>query len=305
MLKTIENQFTLKDGMAQTMKVPHVTIWFWIAKCCATTVGETISDFFNTIFDPCQCSWRGLGYDAILFFPLLFAVLFLNFKSVRYHPALYWGAIILCSICGTIVTDGFHDNLGVMLWVEVIVFGAITAGMFVWWYMSEGTLDIHSIDTFKREMFYWGTVIATFALGTAVGDCTADQWGIAFAPILGFFCLVTLCLALTWAICRVTGVIERGDSYEIALFWASYIMTRPVGASTGDLLGSSKANGGWGLGFGWTSLLFFGIIVLIVAYLMWSKIDEIPVSHKAVSPRDPKDVEVAESRQGKTNLENV
>lgn len=276
----LDKHFSPKNGELQSMKVPHVTIWFWIAKCCATTVGETVSDFFNTLFDPCQCTSKGLGFDALLFFPLLFFILYWNFKIDYYSPALYWGAIILSSICGTIVTDGFHDNLGIDLWIEIVVFFFLMSFTFASWYRSQGTLDIHSIDSFKRECYYWGSVIWTFALGTAVGDGTAEYWGIAFGPILGFFVAITFGFLCIWVIGRWTGGIEKGDKYEIILFWASYIMTRPMGASTGDWLGSAPKDGGLGLGTGYTSLLFFGIIVIIVIYLHFSKIDVIAHEHK-------------------------
>jgi len=267
------------------LKVPHVTIWFWIAKCCATTVGETVSDFFNLLFDPCQCTWKGLGYDAILFFPLLFLCLYWNFRLDYYHPALYWGAIVLCSICGTIVTDGFHDNLGVMLWIEILVFTALMTANFWRWYAVEKSLNIHSVNTLSKELFYWGTVIWTFALGTAVGDCTATQWGLAFAPILGFFAAVTFGVLVTWVSLRYFEVIKKDDSVEVTLFWAAYIMTRPLGASAGDMLGSSKSAGGLGFGVGWTSLLFAGIILMLVLGLMHSKVD-IDKDHIAVSNVD-------------------
>jgi uncharacterized membrane-anchored protein len=289
----LDKHFLPKNGELQTMKVPNVTIWFWIAKCCATTVGETVSDFFNLLFDPCQCTAKGLGYDALLFFPLLFLVLYWNFKLNYYSPVLYWGAIILCSICGTIVTDGFHDNLGLELWIEIVVFFFLMSWTFFAWFRSEGTLDIHSIDTFKRETYYWGTVIWTFALGTAVGDCTAESWGLAFGPILGFFAAISFFILMIWLLLRMTGKIEKGDQYEVTLFWSAYIMTRPLGASTGDLLGSSVKDGGVGLGVGYTSLLFFGIIVWIVLFLYYSKVDVLPpadhsttvqVSHSLMTP---------------------
>ena len=121
MISFLEKAFPSGDTV-KTCKVPQVTFWFWIAKCCATTVGETVSDFFNTLFDPCQCTSLGLGLDAVLFFPLLFANLYFQLKSDSYSPTMYWLAIILCSICGTIITDGFHDNLGLQLWIDVIIF---------------------------------------------------------------------------------------------------------------------------------------------------------------------------------------
>lgn len=133
-------------------------------------------------------------------------------------------------------------------------------------------------------------------MGTAIGDCTADQWGLNFAPILGFFVAITAFILLVWLVSRKMGWITKGDKYDVFLFWAAYIMTRPVGASTGDLLGSSVSNGGWGLGVGYTSLLFFGIIVVIVLALHYSKVDVDPnmlaIAPKTVGEPDRKAVDV-------------
>ena len=137
LLESWDRHFSPKSGAPQSMKVPHITVWFWLAKCCCTTVGETISDFFNKLFDPCQCTAKGLGFDALLFFPIFFFVLYWNFKFDYYQPFLYWGGITLCSICGTIVTDGLHDNLGLDLWIEIIVFFILMSGTFYRWYESE------------------------------------------------------------------------------------------------------------------------------------------------------------------------
>jgi uncharacterized membrane-anchored protein len=286
MIRILEQHFEPTMGGSKNCKVPQVTFWFWIAKCCATTVGETVSDFFNLQFDPCQCTQKGLGFDALLFVPLLLVTLYLQLQATKYRPTFYWAAIILCSIVGTIITDGFSDNWGLMVWIEVIIFFVLMIVCFCFWYESEKTLDIHSINTTRREVYYWGTVIWTFALGTAVGDCTANHWQIGFAPILGFFVAIVFVLFVIWALGRfVFGYIKKNDNNEVFLFWLCYIMTRPLGASTGDLLGSSKNQGGWGFGVGWTSLLFFGIIIMIVCYLEYTGADQIQHSndHQKVS----------------------
>jgi len=297
MIRILEKHFEPTMGGNKNCKVPQVTFWFWIAKCCATTVGETVSDFFNLQFDPCQCTQKGLGFDALLFVPLLLATLYLQMQSNKYKPHLYWAAIILCSIVGTIITDGFHDNWGLMVWIEVIIFFVAMVVCFYFWYQSEGTLDIHSINSTRREVYYWGTVIWTFALGTAVGDCTANHWAIGFAPILGFFVAIVFMFLMIWICGRfVFGFIEKNSDREIFLFWLVYIMTRPLGASTGDLLGSGKRAGGWGLGTGWTSLLFFGIIIAIVCYLEYSGVDQIKHVHehqKVSNSNDAQDIENA------------
>jgi uncharacterized membrane-anchored protein len=235
MIGVLEAHFNkYKTDATKPCLVPQVTIWFWFAKCCATTVGETVSDFFNSLFDPCQCTQAGLGFAALLFVPLLLFNLYLQLRWAVYSPRIYWPAIILCSIVGTIITDGFHDNWGLMVWIEVIIFFVAMSVSFYSWYTSEGTLDIHSIDSTRRQVYYWSTVIWTFALGTAVGDCTANHWAIGFGPILGFFAAIVAIFFAIWVSGRfLFGFIKKDDSTEIFLFWAVYIMTRPLGASTG------------------------------------------------------------------------
>jgi len=285
--------------------VPQVTFWFWICKCCATTVGETVSDFFNSLFDPCQCTSKGLGFCALLFVPLLLGFLYLQLRSETYSPRIYWTCIILSSIVGTIITDGFHDNLGLMVWIEVIVFFVGMCLCFYFWHQSEHTLDIHSINTTRRQVYYWGTVIWTFALGTAVGDCTANHWAIGFGPILGFFAAIVFMFFVVWFTGRYIELIQKDDAVEVLLFWLVYIMTRPLGASTGDLLGQSTSSGGLGLGTGWTSLLFFAVIVLIVCYLEYSHVDQIThqkVKHEA-NPHD--NVELGENPNGTSKDDKV
>lgn len=305
MIRAIEKHFEPTMGNNKNCKVPQVTCWFWIAKCCATTVGETVSDFFNSLFDPCQCTQKGLGFDALLFVPLLLFMLYWQMRSNKYKPLIYWLVIILSSIVGTIITDGFHDNWGLMNWVEIIIFFACMILCFYSWYQSEKTLNIHSICTTRREVFYWSTVIWSFALGTAVGDCTANHWQIGFAPILGFFVAIVFLFLVIWILGRfVFGFIQKGDDTEIFLFWLTYIMTRPVGASTGDLLGSGKNSGGWGVGTGWTSLLFFGIIVCVACYLEYSGVDQIENVHDHQRVSDSNQVEQQENGNAVEQLEN-
>jgi len=225
-------------------------------------------------------------------FPYCFFCLHTQLKLDRYNPSLYWLCIILCSICGTIITDGFHDNLGLMLWIEIIIFSAGVIYCFYFWHTSEKTLDIHSIYTLRRELYYWAAVVWTFALGTAVGDCTATHWiGITYPQILAFFVGICSFIFVVWIGGRYTGLIIKDSDTEIFLFWVAYIFTRPLGASTGDLLGLSVAQGGWGLGTGWTSLLFLGIIVLVVCYLTFTKVDQLPhISTQKISNSTTNDV---------------
>jgi uncharacterized membrane-anchored protein len=134
--------------------VPSIITWqFWVAKCCCTTVGETVSDYFNVNIG------LGLGGAAYVFFPIMLVSLSLGFWVDRYYPYLYWFNVIMMSICGTIATDGLHDNLGVELWIECIVFLFLMCSSFGVWYYVEKTIDIHDICTPRREMFYWYVVL--------------------------------------------------------------------------------------------------------------------------------------------------
>jgi len=235
------------------VKVPQrITMFFWLTKSCATTVGETLSDFFNTGLG------FGLGGAAALFFPLLLLNLVVQFYYPKYIPAVYWLAVVFMSICGTIMTDGLHDNLGVELWIEVIVFFFLMCACFAVWYRNEGTLDIHSINSWKREAYYWLTILFTFSLGTAIGDGISEGANMGYGPTFGFFCGCLIFIATLWYF-KLLG--------EITSFWFAYIMTRPLGAAAGDLIASPKDHQSGGLGAGTTSGIFTAIICICVIIL--------------------------------------
>jgi uncharacterized membrane-anchored protein len=261
----------LDNSRVQTCKVPQITWMFWIVKCCATTVGETLSDFFNVNLG------LGLGGAAALFFPLLLLCLCAQFYFPYYVPSIYWLAVILMSICGTICTDGFHDNLGVELWIENIVYLFFTVLTFTCWYRSEGTLDIHSIYTVRRESFYWLAIIFTFALGTAIGDGIAEGSGIGYGPTLALF---------VGAMIVVMGLWYFKVLDEITSFWVAYVLTRPLGASTGDLLAQPKSAQAAGLGTGTVSIIFTAIIIVIVGILTITKYDQLPIKDEKEKPED-------------------
>jgi len=280
---TSQSAIAIKSRIV-TCKVPQVTYAFWIIKSCATTVGESLSDCFNTTLG------LGLGNTAALFFPLLLLSLVIQFYMTRYDPFLYWIAVVLMSICGTIVTDGFHDNLGIQLWIEVIVFFFLMSGSFGWWYRSQGTLDIHSINSIKREAFYWMAVIFTFALGTAVGDLIAESFNVGYGFTLLIFVVVIIIIFLAWFFFKMNPILS---------FWFAYIMTRPLGASIGDLLASNQSDGGAGLGILGTSLLFLGIITVLVIYLAYAKVDQIPVKDK---DDDKQQSIITKEQENKSNI---
>jgi uncharacterized membrane-anchored protein len=247
--------FSKATNERSAIKVPQVTLAFWIIKCCATTVGETLSDYFA------ETLALGLGIAAAIFFPILLALLIWQFYTDKYVPPIYWLCVVFMSICGTIFTDGLHDDLGVELWIEVIVFSFLVCVNFLVWYYYEGTLDIHSIKTFRTEFFFWMTVLFTFALGTAVGDGISEAAMVGYGYTLLIFAGALLFIAALWMVKALEPVTN---------FWLAYIMTRPFGAACGDLLAQTKSSHAAGLGTATTSLIFSLIIIVSVCYLWYT-----------------------------------
>lgn len=230
-------------------KVPLVTATFWVIKILSTTIGETFADYLAVNV--------GLGpavTDGIMMTALV-VLLTIQLRTRRYTPVAYWTTVVLVSIVGTQITDFFTDTLGVSLYASTAVFAVLLAVVFSVWYRQEHTLSIRSIDTPRREGFYWGAILTTFALGTAAGDLATEALGLGFRNgVLLFSALILAC----W-------IAYRLGAGVVAMFWAAYILTRPLGASIGDLLTQDRAYGGVGLGAQATSLLFFAVIVVLVA----------------------------------------
>lgn len=233
-------------------KVPEITIFFWIIKIMATTVGETAADFLNVNLH------LGLTGTSIIMGMLLLAFLFVQMRANRYVPWIYWVTVVLLSIFGTLLTDNLVDNFGVTMQTTTALFSAALIATFAAWYISERTLSIHSIYTTRRELFYWAAILFTFALGTAAGDLTAEALQLGYA---------TSALIFGGLIALVTFAYYVFKANAIAAFWIAYILTRPFGASCGDLLSQPTANGGLGLGTVGTSALFLLTILALVAYL--------------------------------------
>lgn len=252
-------QATSDSKWAQMLnKVPEITLYFWIIKVLCTTVGETAADFLNVNLN------FGLTGTSIVTGLLLAVVLFFQFKATKYIPRTYWLAVTLVSVFGTLVTDNFSDK-GLPLETSTLIFGALLALTFLGWYISEKTLSIHSIFTRRREAFYWTAILFTFALGTATGDLVSEGLGVGY---LNTGILVA-------AIIAFTAIAWRFRLNSILSFWIIYILTRPLGASIGDLLSQSPKYGGLGLGPTVTSFIFLGGILGIVTYLSITKRDVI------------------------------
>jgi uncharacterized membrane-anchored protein len=237
---------------ARTNKVPEVTVYFWIIKVLATTVGETAADLLSTRLH------LGLRGTSVVMAGLLVVVLYFQFRGRSLVQGVYWLAVVLISVVGTLITDNLTDGFDVPLTTTTIVFAVALAGTFAAWYTSERTLSIHTISTFRREVFYWSAILFTFALGTAAGDLVAERLSLGY--VLSAFVFGLL-------IAAVAAAHYRFGLAAIPAFWIAYILTRPLGASIGDYLSQSPADGGLGLGTVGTSAPFLTTIVGLVAYL--------------------------------------
>ncbi len=232
-------------------KVPEVTVYFWVIKILCTTVGESFADYIN------ETLGFGLTNTTVVFSAALVVALVVQFRLNRYVPSIYWLAVVLISVVGTLLTDNLTDSRGVPLWISSSAFAVLLAAVFGIWYARERTLSIHSIVTTPREAFYWLTVLVTFALGTAVGDWTLELTG--WSPGAAILLPLGLILAVLAA--------WRLGAGAVLSFWLAYILTRPLGANIGDFLASARGDGGLGLGTLGTSVLFLGTILLVVVYL--------------------------------------
>ncbi|WLB23927.1 COG4705 family protein [Bradyrhizobium japonicum] len=232
-------------------KVPEVTLIFWTIKILSTTVGETGADYLAVHV--------GLGASLTMacMASLLIVALILQLRTRRYVPWIYWLTVVLVSIVGTQITDLMSDKLEISLYVSTAVFACALAATFAIWYRLEHTLSIRSIVTTRRELFYWAAILFTFALGTAAGDLATEALGLGFQfGVLTFAVLIALIAVFYWL-----GV------NPVLTFWLAYILTRPFGASLGDLLSQSRQYGGVGLGTIHTSLVFLTVIVALVAWV--------------------------------------
>jgi uncharacterized membrane-anchored protein len=254
-LRTVDERQSAPSGARQGLtKVPEITVIFWVLKLLTTGMGEAMSDFLGQQSVPIA--------GAIGIFGLWFA-LWLQLRQREYRAPIYWFAVMMVAIFGTMAADGVHDGASIPYAVTTPVFALLVAAIFWRWYRSEGTLSIHSITTRRRESYYWAAVLATFALGTAAGDLTALSLNLGFWPSVILFASVISIPAIGWWRFRLNPIIA---------FWFAYIVTRPLGASFAD--GFSKhGNGGLGLGDGAVSAIALIVFVALVAYVTVTKCD--------------------------------
>jgi uncharacterized membrane-anchored protein len=237
-------------------KVPELTLYFWVIKVLTTGMGETTSDFFVHSYNP---------YLVVALGAVALAISIAWQLSLRrYNAWIYWLAVSMVAVFGTMAAGILHVYLGIPYPISATIYAVSTALIFGLWYVVEKTLSVHSIYTRRRELFYWAAVLATFAMGTAVGDMTAVSFQ------LGFFASGILFLVIF----AIPGIAYRLIGLnEIVAFWFAYIITRPLGASFADWLAVPSSQGGLNLGKGPVSIALWLLIIAFVAYLAVTRRD--------------------------------
>jgi uncharacterized membrane-anchored protein len=249
-------------------KVPEITLMFWVIKLLTTAGGEVTSDYL------------ALGSHVVggaVEVGLLVIGLVWQFRTRRYTAAAYWFLAYAIAIFGTGVSDTLHLVVGIPYAGTTLLWAVVLAGVFVTWYRSERTLSIHSIVTRRREAFYWTTVFATFALGTALGDFTASTLHLGYLSSVVLFFVAIMIPAIAW----------RGFGLNaVAAFWAAYVVTRPLGASIADYVSKPKPISGAGVGDGPTALVATVVVAICVAYLAVTRNDIQPAAEPASAGQD-------------------
>jgi len=238
------------------LRVPEITAYFWIVKGLSTALGESVSDFLVHKVHPVPA--------VLLGFVGFVGALALQFSMRRYVAWTYWFAVVMVGVFGTMAADVLHVGLGVPYVASAALYSVVLVAVFVVWERYERTLSIHSIDTPRRELFYWAAVVSTFALGTAVGDLTAITFHLGYAvSILLFAAIIMIPAVGFW----------RFHWNAVFAFWFAYVVTRPLGASFADWMGKPASAKGLGVGSGRVSLVFSFLIVCVVAYLAVTRKD--------------------------------
>jgi uncharacterized membrane-anchored protein len=246
--------------MSGPLRVPAlIGAMFWAIKALSTAMGESTSDYL--------VHELGAVPAVLLGFVAFCAALALQFSRHRYLAVTYWLAVVMVGVFGTMGADVLHVGLSVPYAASVPLCAAVLAAVFVVWQRVEGTLSIHSIDSTRREAFYWATVVATFALGTAAGDLVAITLHVGYFWSGVLFAAVILIPAIGY---------WRFHMNPVLAFWFAYVMTRPLGASFADWMGKPTRDGGLGWGAGWVALVLSALIVVLVAYLAITRTDVEP-----------------------------
>jgi uncharacterized membrane-anchored protein len=248
---------TVFDGSAVdpiAVKVPQITVLFWVTKIVSTAMGEALADWLD---GPSNVIWAGVG--ALVALAAFIVALRNQFGKLRYDTASYWFAVAMVATFGTMGADSLHQFLGISYAITTPFYAVVLALVFWRWWASEHTLSIHSIDTNRREHFYWATVFATFALGTATGDWTATSLHLGFLSSGLLFAGVIVLPLIAY----------RLGANPIATFWVAYVLTRPLGASFADWMDYPRNADGLGYGTWavWLTLaVVMGVLVTVMAF---------------------------------------
>jgi uncharacterized membrane-anchored protein len=232
----------------ESVKVPEITVLFWIIKVLTTGTGEAASDYLAR---------RNLIVAAGLGLLGLALGLVLQLRSTRFVPWVYWLSVSMVAVFGTMAADAVHVVAGVPYTVTSIGYASAVAAVFAVWYRTEGTLNIHSITTRRREAFYWAAVLVTFALGTAAGDLSAFTLGLGFLPSAILYAGLIAVPALAWWKLRLD---------PVWAFWSAYVLTRPLGASIADWIGKPIGSSGLGVGDGVVTVVAAVLICMLVGW---------------------------------------
>jgi uncharacterized membrane-anchored protein len=238
------------------LRVPQITIVFWIIKGLSTAMGEATSDYLVTAISPVVAVLIGFVAFAI--------AMAIQLTRMRYIAWAYWLAVVMVGVFGTMVADVLHVGFGIAYVVSAPLFALVLAAVFIVWRRVEGTLSIHEVNTTRREVFYWLAVVSTFALGTAAGDLTATVLKLGYLGSAIAFAIVILIPVIGFASRRFNAVFA---------FWFAYVLTRPLGASIADWFGKPLSVGGLGIGSGMVALALTSLIAVIVVYLSVSRVD--------------------------------
>jgi uncharacterized membrane-anchored protein len=248
--------------MPTALKVPgRIAVVFWVIKLLTTAFGESTSDYLVHNVNPYLAVIAGFAVFVI--------AMAMQLRADRYVPWIYWLAVAMVAVFGTMAADVLHIQFGVPYLASSVLFALALVAVFWSWSHVEGTLSIHSITTTRRELFYWAAVLATFAMGTALGDLGAYTFKLGFLSTGVVFAVLFALPGLAYRAFRINGILA---------FWAAYVMTRPLGASFADWTGKDRHAGGLGIGDGPVAGVLAALIVAGVAYLTVTRSDQEPAA---------------------------
>lgn len=241
----------LNSNTTTCRKVAEVTLLFWIMKICATTLGETAGDLLSMTLNV------GYGVSSLILIGAFVVSLLAQLRAKAYHPILYWSVILTTSTAGTTLSDYMDRTLGFGYATGALILAGLLVTSLAVWYKSEGSLSVSDIRTFRPEMFYWITILISNTLGTALGDYLADDSGLGFGGGA---------LLIGAGITVVAGLFYLTTISRVLLFWIAFVLTRPFGATFGDLLTKPAEKGGFDLGTIGSSAVLFTILLGLVVY---------------------------------------